>query len=98
MRNAAEHAGPEATIAVRIDLGDGHVRFAVADTGRGLRVPPGQGTGLAAMRERLRAVDGCLAIESQPGRGTTVSGEIPIAAADGDDGRRLRPASRQAGD
>ena len=80
MRNAATQAGSNITIAVRIEVADGHVRFAVADTGRGLRLPPEQGAGLAAMRERLRAVDGRLAVESQPGRGTIVSGEIPIPA------------------
>jgi signal transduction histidine kinase len=80
MRNAATHAGPDVRVAVRIDVADGRVRFAVADTGTGLVAPLGRDGGLAAMRERLRAVDGWLAIESQPGGGTTVSGEIPIGA------------------
>ena len=80
MRNAATHAGADVTIAVRIDVADGRARFAVADTGTGLVAPLGRDGGLAAMRERLRAVDGWLAIESPPGGGTTVSGEIPIAA------------------
>src|SRR4249920_3066459 len=58
MRNAATHAGPEATIAVRVDEADGWVRFVVTDTGRGLGSAAGQGSGLTAMRERLQGWTG----------------------------------------
>jgi signal transduction histidine kinase len=81
MRNAATHAGPGATIAVRVDQADGWVRFVVTDTGRGLGPAVGQGGGLTAMRERLHAVDGTVTIESEAARGTTVRGEIPIPTA-----------------
>lgn len=80
MRNAATHAGADATIAVRVDVEQDIVRFVVADTGRGMRPPAEGGAGLAAMRERVQAVDGAVAIESHAGGGTTVTGEIPLAA------------------
>ena len=81
MRNAAAHAGPGASIAVRVEVEQGLVRFVVADTGRGTHVPVTNGAGLAAIRERVQAVDGAVAIESLAGGGTTVSGEIPLPAA-----------------
>jgi signal transduction histidine kinase len=80
MRNAATHAGSGATIAVRVDVGEGIVRFVVADTGRGIRLPVVSGAGLAAIRERVQAVDGAVTVESRAGVGTTVRGEIPISA------------------
>lgn len=78
MRNAAKHAGDGATAAIRIDAVEGCIRFAVADSGRGLVPGIAAGAGLTAMRERLQAVAGSIAMESSPARGTTVRGEIPI--------------------
>ena len=39
------------------------------------------GTGLQGIVDRLDTVDGTISIDSRPGAGTTVSGTIPIAAA-----------------
>ena len=80
MRNAATHAGSDATIAVRLDIGEGIVRFVVADTGRGMRPPVGSGAGLAAIRERVQAVDGVVTIESHAG--TSGSRSDSTASAD----------------
>jgi signal transduction histidine kinase len=80
MHNAAAHAGSDATIAVRLDVAEGIVRFLVADTGCGMRPPVASGAGLTAIRERVQAVDGAVTIESHAGGGTTVRGEIPISA------------------
>jgi signal transduction histidine kinase len=80
MRNAATHAGPGAAATIRIDAPKGCIGFVVTDSGAGLAPGSVDGGGLAAMRERLRAVDGSVAIESSPGHGTTVRGEIPLPA------------------
>jgi signal transduction histidine kinase len=42
--------------------------------------PPMGGFGLTAMRQRIEGLAGSLAIESEPGGGTTVSASVPAAA------------------
>jgi len=52
----------------------------VTDDGRGFDpavASGGSGLGLRLMRERVAEVDGSLAINSSPGRGTTVRLEVP---------------------
>ena len=48
----------------------------------------GYGTGLQGIADRLGALDGSIAVESAPGRGTTIRGVIPIA------GEPVRQVSR----
>jgi signal transduction histidine kinase len=82
LTNAAKHAGPavEADITVRLE-GD-VLLFTVADTGAGFEHPAGeQGSGLQGMVDRIGALGGRLAVDSSPGRGTTVSGSVPLSAA-----------------
>jgi signal transduction histidine kinase len=78
LQNAGKHAHG-ATVAV-IDVSDnGSLRLEVRDDGAGF--DPGAvtaGLGLAGMRERLAAVGGDLTIASSPGRGTQVTGSIPL--------------------
>jgi signal transduction histidine kinase len=78
LQNAAKHA-QGATVAV-VDLSDnGVLRLEVRDDGAGYdprRVT--EGVGLTSMRDRLAAVGGELAVHSSPGRGTRVSGTIPL--------------------
>ena len=38
------------------------------------------GTGLQGMADRLAALGGILAIRSQPGHGTTLTGRLPVPA------------------
>ena len=45
--------------------------------------PPGEGLGLAGMRERASVVNGTLSIESGPGRGVHLALEVPTGQ-DGD--------------
>ncbi len=78
LQNAAKYAG-----ASRIDVflkeGEGALHFEVRDDGVGF--DPGErgtGTGLAGMRDRLAVFGGDASIASVPGRGTTVSGWLPI--------------------
>lgn len=57
------------------------VSLKISDDGRGFdtsAVPEGRGLGLAGMRERLRAVQGRISVNSRPGAGTTVEVFIPL--------------------
>lgn len=83
MQNATKHAGAAAAIEVDIRVLDDHigtrVEFCVADDGVGC--DPAQlttGHGIGALRSRLEEVGGTLVVSSEPGRGTTVSGVIPV--------------------
>ncbi len=80
LANAALHAGRGARATVRLWHEPGALRFEVGDDGVGFEEdarPPG--AGLTAMRDRVAALGGSLAISSEPGRGTRVSGTIPLS-------------------
>ena len=70
-----------------------------ADQGAGFDsgdlVASGAGVGLVNMRDRLDAVGGTLTVESVPGRGTTVTAEVP-RIPDRDAGRTLPPVPTPA--
>jgi signal transduction histidine kinase len=77
MQNIAKYS--RATSA-QIHLGyeDGNLRFEVTDDGEGFDSnATGYGTGLQGMADRLDALGGAFAIRSQPGAGTTISGQVP---------------------
>jgi signal transduction histidine kinase len=77
--NAARHA-PGSTVRIRLRGSAADVSFEVADDGPGFdrsRVPPSAG-GLQHMADRLAALGGSLEVDGGPGRGTTVTGQIPL--------------------
>ena len=81
--NVAKHANAK-QVQVRLERADGVVRLTVSDDGTGLvRAGSGEsaGVGLVNMRARIRALDGRLEIESEPGRGTTIRAEVPDRTA-----------------
>jgi signal transduction histidine kinase len=58
---------------------DGMLEFSVTDDGAGFDpASSGYGTGLQGMADRLAALGGDLRVRSQPGRGTTVTGRLPV--------------------
>ena len=65
--------------SVLLEQEDGALRVTVADDGVGGASITAD-SGLAGLRDRLEALDATLAIESEPGRGTTVSVEIPCGS------------------
>jgi signal transduction histidine kinase len=78
LQNAAKHAGPGASAAIRLREANGDISFSVEDDGAGF--DPGVvdgGAGLANLADRLAAVGGTLRIDAAPGRGTRITGEIP---------------------
>ena len=78
LQNAAKHARAS---QVRIDLQqlDGHLHFAVIDDGVGFDPARTTATsGLQNMKDRVASVGGSLTVQSRPGQGTSVSGDLPI--------------------
>jgi len=78
LNNVGKHS--RAT-SVKVELGfsPGFVRLTVEDDGIGfdLERPKSGGLGLTHMRERAEGLGGLLAIESEPGKGTRVTVELP---------------------
>jgi signal transduction histidine kinase len=93
LANVARHAGASAVRLTLSYIGD-QVSLDVRDDGSGF-LPLGNGTvvpldgplrggfGLTAMRERVEGLAGTLAIESEPGAGTTVSASLPVPCPGG---------------
>lgn len=92
LANVAKHARAERVVLtltymedeVTLDVLDDGIGFELA----GVRGPgttgtavPGGGFGLAAMRQRVQRLGGRLAIESEPGSGTTISATVPAIPA-----------------
>ncbi|MDP9135426.1 MAG: histidine kinase, partial [Actinomycetota bacterium] len=78
LQNAAKHAGHGVSAVVRLsEDGDG-VHFSVEDDGVGFDEDAVEPTGgLANLADRAAAAGGTLRIESDPGRGTRIVGQIP---------------------
>jgi signal transduction histidine kinase len=78
IQNAAKHAGPGASVTVRLEREANELTFTVQDTGRGFdqqAVPPG--AGLTGVQDRISSVAGRIEITGAPGRGTTATGVVP---------------------
>lgn len=77
LQNTAKYA-QASSAHVRLEEGDGRLRFEVSDDGVGFD-PAGSdaGTGLRGMADRLDTVGGALEVWSVPGTGTRVGGWVP---------------------
>ena len=78
MNNIAKYAAASSA-TISLSQRDGTLAFEVRDDGRGfdLDATP-TGTGLVGIADRLDALGGRLTIESRPGDGTTVRGDVPV--------------------
>jgi two-component system sensor histidine kinase DegS len=81
--NVRKHSGATSVLTT-VEFGEGLVRVAVEDNGRGFNVPEWTGElvetgklGLTGMFERAHLAGGTVKVRSEPGRGTTVIAEIP---------------------
>ncbi|HTS98163.1 MAG TPA: ATP-binding protein, partial [Streptosporangiaceae bacterium] len=82
LQNAGKHAGEGATVCVRVREDPGTLMFEVADDGAGFDAGShGLGAGFLNMADRLGAFGGGLRVDSAPGRGTRVTGTVPVTAA-----------------
>lgn len=76
LSNIAQHADAD-RVDVRLSVGDG-IRLTVEDNGRGFDPSrPNRRFGITGMRERALLMNGKIDIESTPGRGTTLTMELP---------------------
>jgi signal transduction histidine kinase len=79
LENAAEHGGPGVRVGIEVAAVDGELRFVIHDDGRGFDPSTTvEGHGFANMRDRLGAVGGAFTVDSAEGRGTLVSGTVPL--------------------
>jgi signal transduction histidine kinase len=78
LRNVAQHAGTGAKAMVSIGIEDNALVFAVADDGCGFDTGQPSNGGLRRIGDRVAAFGGQLEIESVSGRGTRVSGHLPL--------------------
>jgi signal transduction histidine kinase len=82
LQNVAKHAGPGASTTIQLTQRDGHVRFRIADDGVGFDpASVVRGAGLTNLEDRVESLGGTLRIESAPGCGTRITGEVPMPAA-----------------
>jgi signal transduction histidine kinase len=78
LRNAALHAGTGAKARVSIGVEEGALVFEIADDGCGFVTGQPSKGGLRRIGDRVAALGGHLKIKSVPGRGTSVSGSLPL--------------------
>ncbi|WP_109637965.1 sensor histidine kinase [Lentzea atacamensis] len=79
LTNVRKHADASA-VTVALDFGDvGLVRLEVRDDGRGLleNPLPDNGFGLVGLRERIAGLGGRVSVDSEEGRGVTLTVEVP---------------------
>ena len=74
LTNVAKHA-PNATAHVTLTEEPGELVIEISDNGPGGANP--EGSGLAGLRQRVQALDGTLAVVSNPGEGTVIRAELP---------------------
>ena len=76
LTNAAKHSEAE-TARVSVERNDTGLAATIVDDGKGGANP--QGSGLAGLQKRVRALDGRLDVISPPGGPTVIRAEIPCA-------------------
>jgi PAS domain S-box-containing protein len=80
LHNAAKHSGVS-RVGVQLHEESNQIHLIVTDLGGGFDVEAalqGKGLGLTSMRERIRLVNGTMAIESKPMGGTTIRVRVPF--------------------
>jgi signal transduction histidine kinase len=78
-QNALKHADGATAVWIELRQTTDRLRLEVRDDGRGFDPAGVDGNGLRNMNDRIEALGGRLAVESEPGRGTRVSGSIPLS-------------------
>jgi PAS domain S-box-containing protein len=80
LQNAAKHSGAK-RVQVQLREDSGTLFMFIKDSGRGFDVEAGslgRGLGLASMRERIRLVNGSIAVDSKAGGGTAIEVRVPF--------------------
>lgn len=84
VHNSSRHANAN-NVEVELRRETGRVRFSIRDDGDGFDPRFVRGLGLLGMEERVRRLGGRLAIDSRPGRGTSILAELPVDEAADDE-------------
>lgn len=82
LTNAVRHAQAGSAL-LHLTVREDALRLQVIDDGRGCdlsALPPGAGSGLGGMRERLRLYGGRLELRTAPGQGMRVCAVVPLQA------------------
>lgn len=80
IQNVLKHAGAKPLAWIRVTEWAGRLRFEVEDSGVGFDAAHMQpGRGISNLADRVGALGGHLQIDTHPGVGTRVRGEIPLA-------------------
>jgi PAS domain S-box-containing protein len=82
LTNVIRHAEAK-HVDVSFDCLDGRVRLSVQDNGKGIdeeAVKSPSSLGLLGIRERVRRLNGKMTIGGEPGKGTLLAVEVPLAA------------------
>lgn len=78
IRNSSRHAGARhANISIEHD--DRELRVTVQDDGKGFEPSQEKGIGMLGMEERVARLGGTLQVNSERGRGTTISFDLPLS-------------------
>jgi signal transduction histidine kinase len=77
LQNIAKYSGASSA-SIELRRAESTLRFTVTDDGRGFDPAAASGTGLQGVTDRLAAIGGIFRVDSAPGRGTTVTGEVPV--------------------
>ncbi|NIN65709.1 MAG: GAF domain-containing protein, partial [Anaerolineae bacterium] len=84
LNNVRRHSQASKVVTV-VDFGEDSIRITVDDNGQGFELPDRTGDlaamgklGLVGMHERAYLLDGTLTMRSEPGKGTTVTVDVPV--------------------
>jgi signal transduction histidine kinase len=77
LTNAAKH-GRASRVAVRVEAAGDRLRLGIRDDGVG-GADFGRGSGLVGLKDRVEALGGHISLQSEPGAGTAIEVELPLA-------------------
>ena len=77
LHNVSRHAKAD-HVRISVRRGDRGVSVRIYDNGAGFQ-PREKGMGILGMEERVRHLHGSFRVESQPGQGTTIAVDLPLA-------------------
>jgi two-component system CheB/CheR fusion protein len=81
LRNVAKHVGKTA-VSIRLTGGSNQLSLSIKDNGIGFdahSIREKGGLGLISMQERARLVHGTFSLNTRPGRGTTITVQVPLS-------------------
>jgi signal transduction histidine kinase len=80
LHNVVKHSGVK-RVEVQLREESGEIHLTIRDLGKGFDIEAarqGRGLGLTSMQERVRLVNGTIAIDSKPMGGTTIHVRVPL--------------------